>query len=239
MDAPANLRREYLMEFTLTPEEVAGLPLDRLGLAILTDVVANKETSYVNWLQAAERGYSKEVVQVLAEGWAWLHQIGLVAPGQQTMYTPGLIFVTRLGRQVLSEGLPMVRAMQRLNLDLRSELTEKVRPQYLMGEFELACFAAMRAVEVRVRSMIGASDSEIGVSLLKKAFGPDGPLWDSSLDRGEQVARMELFSGAIGFFKNPTSHREVSYDDPVEAAEIIMLADLLMRVLDKIEARRS
>ena len=226
------------MEFTLSPEEVCGLPLDHLGLAILNDVVANNETSYVNWLQAAGRGYSKDIVQVLAEGWAWLHQMSLVAPGQQTMYTPGLIFVTRLGHKVLADGLPMVRALQRLNLDLRPELTEKVRPQYLMGEFELACFAAMRAVEVRVRSMIGSPDSEIGIALIKKAFGVDGPLWDTGLDRGEQVARMELFSGAIGLFKNPTSHREVTYDDPAEAAEIIMLADLLMRVLDKIEARR-
>ena len=46
---------------------------------------------------------------------------------------------------------------------------------------------------------------------------------------------MNLFSGAIGYLKNPTSHREVTYNDPTEAAEIIMLADLLMRVLDHIE----
>jgi hypothetical protein len=48
--------------------------------------------------------------------------------------------------------------------------------------------------------------------------------------------------GAIGYLRNPTSHREVLYDDdPTEAAEVVMLADLLLRMLDRIEgtARRS
>jgi hypothetical protein len=117
-------------DFTLSPEEVLGLPLDQLGLAVLKDLVANNETNEVNWLQAAARTYRPDAVQALAEAWAWLHQTGLVANGQQTMYTAGLIFVTRLGRQVATEGVPMVRALQRLSLDLRPEIAEKVRPQY-------------------------------------------------------------------------------------------------------------
>jgi hypothetical protein len=47
---------------------------------------------------------------------------------------------------------------------------------------------------------------------------------------------MELFTGVIGSFKNPTSHRDVVDDDLTEAAEPALLADLLMRILDRIEA---
>ncbi len=94
----------------------------------------------------------------------------------------------------------------------------------------------MKQVEVRVRELADASDSLIGVKLMRQAFGEKGPLRTSVADAGEQVARMDLFAGAIGLFKNPTSHRDVEFDDPTEAAEIVLLADLLLRILDRIEA---
>ena len=47
-----------------------------------------------------------------------------------------------------------------------------------------------------------------------------------------------LFRGALGVFKNPSSHREVEFDGPTEAAEVVMLADLLLRMLDRIAQRR-
>lgn len=103
-----------------------------------------------------------------------------------------------------------------------------------MGEYETAAFAAMKAVEVRVREMGRFPDSDIGVPLMRKAFGPGGPLNDESIDSGERDGRRELFSGAIAVIKNPTSHRDVEYDDPTEASEAILLADLLMRILDRI-----
>ena len=38
--------------------------------------------------------------------------------------------------------------------------------------------------------------------------------------------------GAIGVFKNPSSHRQVTYDDVTMASEIVLLADLLLRMLE-------
>jgi uncharacterized protein (TIGR02391 family) len=48
---------------------------------------------------------------------------------------------------------------------------------------------------------------------------------------------MELFAGAIGTFKNPPSHRQVDYANPIEASEVILLADLLMRLLDRTQSQ--
>lgn len=50
---------------------------------------------------------------------------------------------------------------------------------------------------------------------------------------------MEFFKGAIGLFKNPSSHRKVDFSDPTEAAEVVLLADLVLRLLDKIEATQG
>jgi hypothetical protein len=68
---------------------------------------------------------------------------------------------------------------------------------------------------------------------MRAAFAPEnGPLTDMTAERGERVARMELFAGAIGSYKNSQSHRDVDLDDPHEALEIILLANHLLRIVD-------
>ena len=97
----------------------------------------------------------------------------------------------------------------------------------------------MKEVEVRVRQLANESQSLLGVKLMQRAFSAEkGVLTDPEADPGEQVAMMELFKGAIGLFKNPTSHRPVDYDDPTLASEVILFADLLLRLLDEVEQRK-
>ncbi|WP_076827732.1 TIGR02391 family protein [Frankia sp. CcI49] len=96
--------------------------------------------------------------------------------------------------------------------------------------------------KVQVRERSGLPNSQIGTALIQAAFRPSkngdpttaGPLCRHDAEGGESVAMMELFKGAVGLFKNPSSHRRVTFDDPTEAAEIILLADLLLRLLRKI-----
>ena len=38
-------------------------------------------------------------------------------------------------------------------------------------------------------------------------------------------------------FRNPAGHREIDYDDVIEAAEAVQAASLLMRLLDRVERR--
>ena len=52
----------------------------------------------------------------------------------------------------------------------------------------------------------------------------------------EARATMQLFAGAIGLFKNPASHRPVNYTDPTLAVEVVLLADLLLRLVRDIPA---
>ena len=103
----------------------------------------------------------------------------------------------------------------------------------MRGEFDSAAFQAMKAVEVSVRDAGGFGNNPVGVALMRQAFAVDtGPLTDTGVERGEQSARMDLFAGAIGSYKNPHSHRDVDLNDPMEAAEIILLANHLLRIVD-------
>jgi len=94
----------------------------------------------------------------------------------------------------------------------------------------------MKAVEVRVRKLAGYGDDVIGVALMNQAFGTKGPLTDPAAQKGEQEGTRALFAGAYAVFRNP-GHREVNYDDVAEAAEAVQTASMLMRILDRIEAR--
>jgi uncharacterized protein (TIGR02391 family) len=221
-------------DWVLTEEQILELPLDVIGLEILRDILSNPMNDSRTWLMMAEPAYSVEGLRALGEAWEWLYVNGLVATDRLSNASAA-VFVTRSGREVVQTGdTERLRASARLDLDLHPSLQGHVRPQFLMGEYEIAAFAAMKAVEVRVRKLCGYSDSEIGVKLMMHAFGPGAPLCEAGLDGGELKARQDLFAGAIGTIKNPTSHRDVYYEDPTEASEVVLLADLLMRILDRI-----
>jgi uncharacterized protein (TIGR02391 family) len=175
----------------------------------------------------------------LTEAWDWLAARGLIAGSHPRRTGWGHTFITRRGYAVLDDpnGLAHLAAESRLDVDLHERIRDRIRPQFLLGEYELAAFAALREVEIRVRELANAPDSLLGVPLMNKAFREDGPLRDPSLEGGEQEATMALFRGAIGVFKNPPSHRQVEYGDVTIASEIVLLADLLLRMLDQVERR--
>jgi len=74
--------------------------------------------------------------------------------------------------------------------------------------------------------------TDIGVDLMRKAFHETtGPLTDMSLPVAERAALAHLFAGAIGRYKNPSSHRHVGVDAP-EAMELIVMASHLLRIVE-------
>lgn len=216
-----------------------AMPINSLAIEILKDFKASGGWNRDSWIKESQQWGSakgQEVERALSEGWAWLISRGLVAwdPSQSSA---NAYFITRLGHEALDQGVTHMDAAARLGMQLHPSLAEVVERQFLMGEYELAVFAAMKAVEVRVRQMANLPDGLVGTRLMQVAFGPNEPgaLVDTEAEAGEQVATMELFKGAMGVFKNPSSHRPVNYADATEAAEIVLLADLLMRMLDRRE----
>jgi uncharacterized protein (TIGR02391 family) len=239
-----------------TGEDAEGLPVDALGLRLLKHVdgtkdnlanilgLARSDAEIARQRGAGVRGtviadgamsLGADYELAISEAWHWLISNGLLTESPQQA---GWFVASRLGRKVLNEiadPLQHVRAERRIALDLHPRIQHRVRSQFLLGEYDAAVLIAMREVEERVRELAKATDSDLGVKLMKRAFGEDGALRDQELDAGEAQAQMALFWGAIGFFKNPASHRRVNYESATEASEVVLLADLLLRILDRIE----
>jgi uncharacterized protein (TIGR02391 family) len=224
------------------------LPTSESALLLLRHLATGTGGLHLNAaLDNARKAYGQSgesdvegLVIRLADAWTWLEARGFIGqdPGQSV--GSGYQRMTSDGRQVAAtdQAARMLAAADRIMLKLHSTLEAKVRPIFMLGDFETAAFAAMKEVEVRVRSLAKAPESSIGVKLMQRAFAPEGgPLTDADADGGERVAILNLFVGAIGTFKNPASHRTVAYDDATEASEVVLLADLLMRLLDRVEAR--
>ncbi|MCC8432994.1 TIGR02391 family protein [Reyranella aquatilis] len=169
------------------------------------------------------------------EAWNWLEVQGLLIRASGTNGNSGFRVLSRRARKFENtEQFVRYEVGRRLPREmLHVRLSQTVWMAFLRGEFDSAILQAMKAVEVSVREAAELPDSAIGVKLMREAFAPSkGKLTDMSAEIGEQVARMELFAGAIGSYKNPQSHRDVNLDNPEEAIEMIMIANHLLRIVD-------
>ena len=115
---------------------------------------------------------------------------------------------------------------------LHPVISQKVLPVFIQGAYGLAVFEAFKQVEIAVREAGGYADTDYGTDLMSKAFHVDnGNLTDQSLQEAERRARYFLFAGAIGSYKNPSSHRDVEITAE-GAAELIIFASHLLRIVD-------
>ncbi|HEV8413030.1 MAG TPA: TIGR02391 family protein [Bryobacteraceae bacterium] len=185
--------------------------------------------------QTYPRNRQAAVALAFAEAWAWLEAQGLIVPAPDQGIGSGWRVLSRRAKRFTREAEFTEYAVARmLRRDvLHPRIADTVWLAFMRGEFDVAAFQAMKAVEVAVRDATGLPDSLLGTKLMQAAFAPEnGPLTDMSAEGGERSGRLQFFVGAIACYKNPHSHRDVDLNDPTEAVEIILLANHLLRIVD-------
>lgn len=236
-----------------TLEQALELSVEELGYAVLRHLqpagraplhAGNRFNELVNSYDPelhehrSHHPRKDELRVAIAEALSWLNANGLTATTYDGNYT--YFCVTRKGVELNTD--EAFRDFQKTTAVRREALHAILQGEawlaFVRGKFDHAVFEAFKQVEVAVREAGGFTDDDYGVSLMRAAFKKaDGPLSDSSLPENEQDAVSHLFSGAIGALKNPGSHRFVGLKDAARAAELLMFASYLLRLVDDAEAR--
>jgi uncharacterized protein (TIGR02391 family) len=200
---------------------------------LINTVIGHPQTRHASHYPAHQ---TADIESAIREAWAWLEGQGFLLPDPRFVDQGAGPRVLSRRAARLAKQVDTRRALsgRRVPKDtLHPSIREDVWSLYHRGRYETAVFEAMKAVEVSVREAAGLNARDIGKDLMRKAFDvKEGPLADMEVEPAERQTRSDLFAGAIGSYKNPHSHRNVVLDDPDEAAEIIMLANHLLRIVD-------
>lgn len=214
----------------LQPEQLAEFVLAMVQQRGVAEVHF-QEIFHSNAFGVYEDVYRPRLRQAAREAWSVLVREGLLIEDEEGRGRFGL---SRRGRAVAQAGaLEKFRFAQTFpKRSLHPKILEASHQIFLTGKFDAAVFEAFKTVEIEVRDRSGLVGL-VGEALMRRAFDSStGPLTDHNEEASERIALSHLFAGATGRFRNPTGHRKVNFDDPIEAIEMIQFASQLMRILE-------
>jgi uncharacterized protein (TIGR02391 family) len=214
----------------LDSEDVAAVVLESLNSIEHLQLNRN-DFAMQRTVQEYPPVYHERLLKALMTGWGYMEREGLIA---EMPTKAGWYFITDKGKAIRSrEDLNAYRAATMLpKYLLHPVIANKVEAAFKNAEYDTAVFQALREVEVATRTGGGFLPTDIGPALMRKAFDPKtGPLRDDSAIDMEKMAISDMFAGLIGAYKTPRSHRHVVLD-ATEAAEIIIFASHLLKIVD-------
>jgi len=223
-------------------ETVLEMDPSELAPFVLKDLNEINQTSEINRfnytlttnsdIQSYAGEHIKDFQKQLMEAFIWLEREMFLAPTPDSQGE--WRFITRSGEKVLQEEdfSAYKKGFLLPSENLHPILIRKVKPLFLRGDYDTAIFQAFKAIEVQVRKIGGYAKNDLGVDLMRKAFNPKtGKLTNTHSLPAEKEAMSNLFSGAIGLFKNPVSHRDIEIVSAEEASDYIKLANCLLKMV--------
>jgi uncharacterized protein (TIGR02391 family) len=185
---------------------------------------------------------STEFGSAVHEAMAWARRELLLIADPSAEIPSDALILSRRGR-IFTRGEIARLRLERILPDLL--LHERIRQVCIdifnTGHHQAAVFEAFRILEVAIREAAGFGQHEHGEAMINNAFNEKtgGPLVDATLPESEQRAMRFLMIGSNGLFRNPRGHRDVELDDPKEAAELLIVASHLLRMVESRAAARK
>jgi hypothetical protein len=246
--------RELLQN--LTPIEIADLPAHELQLAILnamaerartpTGGMANRHQSAAEVINHAamhgnlpfkeKRELEKRLERNFRRAFDTLERSELIEPASGINGTNGFVVLTPEGQKAAEcpVDFELVRTRKRLVPEmLHQKLRGKPYADFANGDPTAAIAEAFKILDIEVQNA-GNMPNLFGQNLMLEAFEhAKGPLTDQSESEVMRKALPRLFAGAVGRFRNPSTHTHRTFPDLHEAIEELMIASRLLRILDE------
>jgi uncharacterized protein (TIGR02391 family) len=238
--------REHFPKF----EDIENSRPDELGAEIVLDLQRKPGKLFfspTNFPSDLARDYqreypSREFISAVREAIDWARRELLLVQHHNSTPPSDALTLSRRGLIFSRDHIERLR-LERILPDffLHDRIRQVCIDIFNTGHLQAAVFEAFRILEVAIREAAGYAPGDLGKTMIMNAFNEakDGPLVDDTATPAEQEGMRFLMAGSVMLFKNPRSHRDVELDDPKEAAEMLIVASHLLRMVEMRAAARK